>query len=115
MSALVWRCSVPDVYKRQVLMAVTLLFLTPMLKFFGATPDVLPYAEAYTRITALGFPFLIMNTGMSKLILADGSPRYSMMSMLIGALINTVLDPLFIFGFSMGMTGAAPVSYTHLG
>ena len=53
-----------------VLMAVTLLFLTPMLKFFGATPDVLPYAEAYTRITALGFPFLIMNTGMSKLILA---------------------------------------------
>ena len=48
-------------------------FLTPMLKFFGATPDVLPYAEAYTRITALGFPFLIANTGMSKLILADGS------------------------------------------
>lgn len=90
-----------------VLMAVTLLFLTPMLKFFGATPDVLPYAEAYTRITALGFPFLIMNTGMSKLILADGSPRYSMMSMLIGALINTALDPLFIFGLDMGMTGAA--------
>ena len=82
-----------------VLMAVTLLFLTPMLKFFGATPDVLPYAEAYTRITALGFPFLIMNTGMSKLILADGSPRYSMMSMLIGALINTVLDPLFIIRY----------------
>lgn len=78
-----------------------------MLKFFGATPDVLPYAEAYTRITALGFPFLIMNTGMSKLILADGSPRYSMMSMLIGALINTALDPLFIFGLDMGMTGAA--------
>lgn len=78
-----------------------------MLKFFGATPDVFPYAEAYTRITALGFPFLIMNTGMSKLILADGSPRYSMMSMLIGALINTALDPLFIFGLDMGMTGAA--------
>ena len=90
-----------------VLMAVTLIFLTPMLKFFGATPDVFPYAEAYTRITALGFPFLIMNTGMSKLILADGSPRYSMMSMLIGALINTALDPLFIFGLDMGMTGAA--------
>ena len=88
-----------------VLMAVTLLFLTPMLKFFGATPDVLPYAEAYTRITALGFPFLIMNTGMSKLILADGSPRYSMMSMLIGALINTALDPLFIFGMDMPSLG----------
>ena len=90
-----------------LLFLVTELFLTPMLKFFGATPDVLPYAAAYTRITAIGFPFLIMNTGMSKLILADGSPRYSMTSMLVGAVINTILDPLFIFGLDMGMTGAA--------
>ena len=89
------------------LMLVTLLFLTPMLKFFGATTDVLPYAEEYTRITAIGFPFLIMNTGISKLILADGSPRYSMTSMLVGAIVNTVLDPLFIFGLDMGMRGAA--------
>ena len=49
------------------LFLVTTLFLTPMLKFFGATPDVLPYAEEYTRITAIGFPFLIANTGISKL------------------------------------------------
>ena len=55
------------------LFLLTTIFLTPMLKFFGATTDVLPYAEAYTRITAIGFPFLIANTGMSKLILADGS------------------------------------------
>ena len=64
------------------LFAITTLFLTPMLTFFGATKEVLPYAKQYTRITAIGFPFLIMNTGMSKLILADGSPRYSMISML---------------------------------
>ena len=83
------------------------LFLTPMLKFFGATADVLPYAQEYTRITAIGFPFLIANTGISKQILADGSPKYSMMSMLVGAIINTILDPLFIFGFGMGMRGAA--------
>ena len=57
------------------LFLLTTIFLTPMLKFFGATTDVLPYAKAYTRITAIGFPFLIANTGMSKLILADGSPR----------------------------------------
>ncbi len=56
-----------------VLMAVTLLFLTPM-SVSSALRHVLPYAEAYTRITALGFLFHIMNTGMSKLILADGSP-----------------------------------------
>ena len=74
------------------LLAVVLLFLTPMLKFFGATSDVLPYAEEYTRIVAIGFPFLIANTGMSKLILADGSPNYSMMSMLAGAIVNTILD-----------------------
>jgi len=89
------------------LFAAVTLFLTPMLKFFGATDEVLPYAQAYTRITAFGFPFLIGNTAMSKLILADGSPRYSMMSMLTGAVINTILDPLFIFKFNMGMTGAA--------
>lgn len=87
-------------------LAVT-LFMTPMLKFFGATAEVLPYAETYTRITAFGFPFLIANTGMSKLILADGSPRYSMLSMLAGAVVNTILDPLFIFKFDMGMQGAA--------
>ena len=89
------------------LFAITTLFLTPMLTFFGATKEVLPYAKQYTRITAIGFPFLIMNTGMSKLILADGSPRYSMISMLVGAIVNTILDPIFIFSLQMGMTGAA--------
>lgn len=94
------------------LFAITTVFLTPMLKFFGATADVLPYAAQYTRITAFGFPFLIANTAMSKLILADGSPKYSMHSMLSGAVINTVLDPLFIFVFNMGMTGAALATIT---
>lgn len=95
-----------------LLFVVTSIFLTPMLKFFGATNDVLPYAKAYTRVTAFDFPFLIANTGMSKLILADGSPRYSMISMLIGAIVNTILDPLFIFVFDMGMTGAALATIT---
>ena len=89
------------------LFAVTTIFLTPMLKFFGATSEVLPYAQEYTRITAIGFPFLIANTGMSKLILADGSPRYSMTSMLVGAIVNTILDPIFIFVLDMGIKGAA--------
>lgn len=89
------------------LFIITTIFLTPMLKFFGATTEVLPFAQEYTRITAFGFPFLIANTGMSKLILADGSPRYSMVSMLIGAIVNTILDPILIFGLHMGMSGAA--------
>ncbi|BFL46485.1 MATE family efflux transporter [Lactonifactor longoviformis] len=89
------------------LFVLVTIFLTPMLKFFGATSDVLPYAQTYTRITSIGFPFLIANTAISKLILADGSPKYSMMSMLVGAVINTILDPIFIFGLDMGMAGAA--------
>ena len=48
---------------------------------------------------------------MSKLILADGNPRYSMTSMLVGAIVNTILDPIFIFIFNMGMTGAALATY----
>ena len=94
------------------LFIVTTVFLTPMLEAFGATDKVLPFAREYTRITAIGFPFLIANTGMSKLIMADGSPRYSMISMLTGAVINTILDPILIFGFDMGMRGAALATIT---
>lgn len=86
---------------------ITQLFLMPMLQLFGAKGDVLHYAAEYTRIVSLGFPFLIANTGLSKLILADGSARYSMLSVLAGAVINTILDPLFIFVFRWGMSGAA--------
>ena len=83
------------------------LFLTPLLTAFGATAAVMPYAATYSRIIALGMPFQIITTGMSKLILADGSPKYSMTCTLIGAVINTILDPLFIFTFDMGVAGAA--------
>lgn len=82
-------------------------FLEPMLLIFGATSDILDYALTYTGITSLGFPFLILATGGSSLIRADGSPRYSMLCTLAGAVINTILDPLFIFGLQMGMAGAA--------
>lgn len=83
------------------------IFLIPLLTIFGATPDVLPYAESYTRITVAGVPLLIITNGMSSLARADGSPKYSMSCMLIGAVINTILDPLFIFVFNMGVAGAA--------
>ena len=83
------------------------LFLYPMLNAFGATAENLPYAASYSRIIALGMPFQIITTGMSSLIRADGSPRYSMTCMLIGAIINTILDPVFIFIFKLGVAGAA--------
>lgn len=83
------------------------IFMTPLLKTFGATPDILPYAQTYSRIVAAGMPFLIITNGMSNLARADGSPKYSMTCMLIGAVINTILDPVFIFVFNLGVAGAA--------
>ena len=83
------------------------IFLHPLLTAFGATADIMPYAESYTRITAIGMPFLIVTNGMSNLARADGSPKYSMVCMLIGAVINTILDPIFIFLFHWGVAGAA--------
>ena len=83
------------------------IFLKDMLVAFGATKDVLPYAIDYTRITAIGMPFIVIMNGMSNLARADGSPRYSMTTMIIGAVINTILDPIMISGMGLGVAGAA--------
>ena len=90
-----------------ILMVVTLLFLDPLMHLFGARGEVLTYAKQYTGITALGMPFAIVSSSLSQMIRADGNPRYSMISTLVGAVLNLVLDPIFIFGFGMGMKGAA--------
>lgn len=90
-----------------LLMGVTLLFLEPLLRIFGSPDDVMPYAVEYTRITAFGFPFLILTTGGGHLIRADGSPKMTMFVSMLGAVINIFLDALFVIGFSWGMTGAA--------
>ena len=83
------------------------IVLYPMLNAFGATAENLSYAVSYSRIIALGMPFQVITTGMSNLIRADGSPKYSMTCMLIGAVINVILDPVFIFIFHLGVAGAA--------
>lgn len=90
-----------------ILAVVVELFLHPMLVFFGSPTDVLPYAASYVRITAIGFPFLIVTTGGGHLIRADGSPNMTMICSLSGAVINTVLDAVFIIAFQWGMQGAA--------
>ena len=90
-----------------VLSMITLLFLTPILKLFGASENILPYAVEYVRVTAVGFPFLILTSGGGHLIRADGSPRMTMICNLTGAVVNTILDAIFVFGFGWGMTGAA--------
>lgn len=87
--------------------AVALLFRRPLLLLFGATPDVLPYALTYTSITAFGLPMVTFTTGGSNLIRADGAPAYSMLCTLSGAVLNTILDYIFIFPLNMGVAGGA--------
>lgn len=83
------------------------VLLTPMLRIFGATTEVMSYAQSYASIVLIGMPFLILTNGISNLIRADGSPKYSMICMVAGAVVNTILDPIFIFVFQWGMFGAA--------
>lgn len=84
------------------------LFLrAPLLTFFAATPDVFPYAMTYTGIIAFGLPMVTFTTGASTMIRADGSPAFSMFCTLSGAVLNTILDPIFIFGLNKGVAGGA--------
>ena len=83
------------------------IFLKPMLTAFGATNQIFDYAIEYTQITSLGIPFLLFVIGANPLVRADGNAFYSMLAIVVGSLVNTILDPLFMFGFDMGMDGAA--------
>lgn len=90
-----------------IICALVLVFLRPMLVLFGATENILPYAVKYAGITAFGIPFFLFSTGTNPLVRADGSPKYSMIAIIIGAVLNTILDPIFIFRFGWGISGAA--------
>lgn len=90
-----------------ILSAVTLIFLRPLLCLYGATPQVLPYSVTYVGVTALGFPFLLLTVAGGHIIRADGSPTYAMLCNVAGAIINTILDPIFLFVLKWGIVGAA--------
>ncbi len=87
--------------------AITLIFLPIFLKIFGCTDNLRDYAMAYGKIIAIGFPFSMIGTTLNSIIRADGSPKYAMTSMLAGAILNTILDPIFIFVLHKGVEGAA--------
>ena len=87
--------------------AVTLIFLPQFLTLFGCTENLRSYAMTYGTIIAIGFPFSMIGTTLNSIIRADGSPKYSMISMVAGAVLNTILDPIFIFVFHQGVAGAA--------
>lgn len=90
-----------------ILSVLSYIFLPKLVYMFGCTNSVYKYAIDYGRIIILGAPFMIIYSSLSQLIRADGSPKYSMILLVIGAIINIILDPIFIFVFHLGVKGGA--------
>ncbi|UGV41132.1 MATE family efflux transporter [Methanococcoides orientis] len=84
-----------------------LVFLDPMLKIFGASDIVLPFASEYTKYIVIGTTFFTFSAAMSNAIRAEGNTKFAMAIMLVSSITNIILDPLFIFQFGMGVKGAA--------
>jgi Na+-driven multidrug efflux pump len=81
--------------------------MEPFLELMGTSEDILPYAKDYLSIVLLGAVFQSVGMGMNNFIRSEGNPRIAMNSMLVGAVANIILDPIFIFVFHWGMKGAA--------
>ena len=90
-----------------ILSIIGLVVLVPLLKLLGVSDQILPYAKDYLQIILLGGVFQSIGMGMNNFIRSEGNPKIAMYTMLVGALINTILDPIFIFVFHWGMRGAA--------
>lgn len=90
-----------------ILTVVFLLFGKPILMLFGASENTIPYAWSYMKIYSMGTLFVQLALGLNAFITAQGYAKTSMYTVLIGAVCNIILDPIFIFGFHMGVAGAA--------
>lgn len=90
-----------------VIMLLSYLFLDGLLVKFGASEQVLPYARDYMKVLLLGTAFQNVGFGMNNFIRAEGNPKTAMQTMVLGAVLNTVLNPIFIFGFHLGIMGSA--------
>jgi len=87
--------------------AIGLIFTEPMLRLFGSTETILPYATDYITIILWGSIFFSFAMSSNNLIRAEGNAKVAMAAMLIGAILNMILDPIFIFIFKLGIKGAA--------
>jgi len=90
-----------------ILATLILVFLPQLLNLFGCTDALRQYALDYGNIITIGLPFMMIGTTLNSIIRADGKPKYAMTSMVLGAVLNIILDPIFIFVFKMGVQGAA--------
>jgi putative MATE family efflux protein len=88
-------------------LAAILIWIDPVCRVVGATPDTAEYVKQYLMIVALGIPFLIVSNSFSNIIRAEGKANLSMMGMILGNLVNIILDPIMILGFGWNVAGAA--------
>lgn len=95
-----------------VMMVLGLVFLDPILTAFGASEQTMGYAKDYASVILLGVPFNVLGISLSNMARTDGSPKVAMYSVLVGAVLNTILDPIYIFVFDWGVTGAAIATIT---
>ena len=90
-----------------ILSILSYLFLSQLVYAFGCTEKVYQYAIDYGKIIIIGAPFMMTYSALAQIIRADGSPKYSMILLVVGAILNIILDPIFIFSFNMGVKGGA--------
>ena len=90
-----------------ILMLASYIFMKPLLYMFGASDTTYPYAKEYLKLYLLGTPFVMLGTGMNGFINSQGFGKMGMMTILLGAIVNIILDPIFIFYFELGISGAA--------
>lgn len=88
-------------------LALVMTFINPLLKLFGASENIFQYAYDYTSITSMAIVFIVFSIALSHIIRADGSPKYAMMLNVVGAILNIVLDYIFMVNLNMGIKGAA--------
>lgn len=90
-----------------VIIAISIIFLNPILKLLGATESILPYAVTYTSIYIISSIFNVFNVTMNNIVTSEGSAKTTMFALLTGAVLNIILDPIFIYTLDLGIAGAA--------
>lgn len=96
-----------SVFAGAVIIIISMLFLRPVLRLLGATDSILPYASAYAGIYIVSCIFNVFNVTMNNIVTSEGAAGTTMRALLTGAILNIVLDPLLIYAFDLGVTGAA--------
>lgn len=96
-----------SIFVGAVIIIISMVFLHPILKLLGATDSILPYAATYAGIYIVSCIFNVFNVTMNNIVTSEGAAKTTMCALLIGAVLNIALDPLFIYAFDLGVAGAA--------